>query len=65
MIRRIEQLPTTADRPNTPVVIVDCGELTADDGDDGDDEADLENHDGDNGERNAAAASDAELKTAP
>ncbi|CAM9745101.1 unnamed protein product [Pylaiella littoralis] len=33
VVKEVENVPTTADKPNDDVVIVDCGEL-AEDGDD-------------------------------
>jgi len=29
-VKQIEELPTSSDKPNKPVKIVDCGVLTAD-----------------------------------
>lgn len=33
MVKEIENVPTTADKPDSDVVIVDCGELVGEGGD--------------------------------
>lgn len=33
IVKEIENVPTTADKPNSDVVIVDCGELAEEGGD--------------------------------